>query len=242
MNSSFLLYSLKQNFKNISLTIRQSTVGRFLLNHGLDEIQNSPILNITKYLPQKDIRIFSPYKTESVILEIGTGNGEHLVRIAKDNTKHTIIGFELVQEYVKKTANNIMKNVCKNAKIVHGEAKKIIEKYIPNQTVDKIYIICPDPWPKKRHIKHRITYIENLTPLVKKLNMDGEIIVITDNEILAQTLDDSLEKYQKSKIFDIQFKRKKYSELPKFVFRTKYIKKWEKIGREFWYYSIIKVG
>lgn len=234
----YFIYKTKQKVRDLFRTINQKIIGNFLLKHGLKEIQYSPILDITKYPPQKDVRIFSPYKTESVILEIGTGNGEHLVRLAKDNTRHTVIGFELVQEYAQKTSHNIMKSVSKNAKIIHGEAKRLIEKYIPNGSVDKIYIICPDPWPKKRHIKHRITYIENFIAIVKKIKVNGEIVLVTDNEILAQTLDDTLEKFKKEDLVNISYKSKKYSQLPKSVFRTKYIRKWEKMDRAFWYYSI----
>ena len=236
--NKYFVYKAKQKVKHLLRTIDQKIIGNFLLKHGLKEIQYSPILDITKYPPQNDIKIFTPYKTSGIFLEIGTGNGEHLVRLAKDNTDHTVIGFEITKEYVQKTAHRIMKEVCKNAKIVHGEARQLIEKYIPDKSVDKTYIICPDPWPKRRHIKHRITYFENFIPILKKLNTEGELILITDNVILAETLNQAVDHINEHKSFDIFVKSKKYSQLPKYVYRTKYIRKWEKQGSSFWYYSI----
>lgn len=234
----YFRYRTKQLYKLVKTSLYQHTIGRFLIKHGLDEIQYSPILSINKYPYQKDPRIFTPYKTKGIILEIGTGNGENLVRIAKDNTNFTLLGFEISKEYALKTANRIMMSGCKNAKIIHGEAKQLIEKYIPNGSISKIYIVCPDPWPKKKHIKHRITYIENFIPLVKKLIKEGEIIVITDNDILAKTLDETIHHIEKQQLFNLSCKRKEYKELPSYIYKTKYIRKWEKMGKAFWYYLV----
>lgn len=182
--------------------------------------------------PKNDLKKLTPYPTQKLVLEIGIGNGEHLEYLARQNPQTTFIGTELSKLYAEKAARRVQISGMKNAHVFYTETIRFLTEDVRNHCFDKIFIICPDPWPKKKHLKHRITYIQNLKILLKKLKPTGRIWLLTDNPVLAETTLESV------KALDISYKTNTYTDLPISIFRTKYIRKWEKTGSRFYSFEI----
>tara|TARA_B100001996_G_scaffold200966_1_gene153828 strand:+ start:446 stop:841 length:396 start_codon:yes stop_codon:yes gene_type:complete len=68
----------------------------------------------------------------------------------------------------------------KRVKIFNGDARKIINN-IKENSVSKIFILFPDPWPKKKHHKRRFIQSNLLKNLYKILTEDGELRISTDH-------------------------------------------------------------
>lgn len=116
-----------------------------------------------------------------VYLEIGFGGGEHLVSLAKANLDKLIIGCEVFLNGVAACLADIKEKNLDNILLSTEDAREVLEK-IPDNSLDKIFILFPDPWPKTKHYKRRIIKQESLEIIHAKLNKGGVLRVATDHE------------------------------------------------------------
>lgn len=112
-------------------------------------------------------------------LEIGFGFGESIAQRAKNTEDINYIGCEAYIKGVSALVSNIEENNIKNIKIFHGDARILLDKLLDN-SLDKIFVLFPDPWPKKRHNKRRIINEEFLKLISNKLKNGGELFFAND--------------------------------------------------------------
>ena len=121
-----------------------------------------------------------------VWLEIGFGVGDFLLKLSENNPDITFIGIELDQYRYYRMRDKISKNRLNNVWIINIDADLAISHLFAENSIDRIFINFPDPWPKNRHWKNRIftmEFIENLTFIMKP----GAIVRIqTDVESYSQ--------------------------------------------------------
>ena len=92
---------------------------------------------------------------KKIWLEVGFGNGQHLVELAKRNYDKLIVGSEVYENGVATACFSLFQNKIQNAKVFHGDVRNLLKLY-KNKTVDRFYILFPDPWTKKRHKSRRL--------------------------------------------------------------------------------------
>jgi tRNA (guanine-N7-)-methyltransferase len=113
-------------------------------------------------------------------LEIGVGKGGFINQLASLNPSINYIGIEVQPSVlavaVKKTNDQKLTNV----NYLLGDAN-YLDQVLPPSKLNKIYINFPDPWPKARHEKRRLTYQKMLLKYHEILAPNGEIILKTDN-------------------------------------------------------------
>lgn len=114
---------------------------------------------------------------EKIYVEIGFGHGEHLIQNAMLNPKIGFIGCEPFENGVAATLKEIRDHNLQNVRIFKGDARLVLEKFQTN-SVDRVYVLFPDPWHKKRHHKRRILSAEFIDNLRK--NQVKELVVATD--------------------------------------------------------------
>ena len=231
-----LKYLLVRYVKRIHQDLLRQTIGKIIFRKALYEIQHCPIFRIYKYPKLLDYKILSPYKTTKLFVEAGIGNGEQLAYLANYYTRATVIGFEITNKYVIKSANRLKRHNCKNAKIIHGDIMETLAKFFADAVIDRCYITCPDPWPKRKHIKHRLVYFENFKIILSKIKPKGTIQIITDNVIYQNTLVNTLKQLNNQ----VNYVNQTYKTLPVKYYKTKYIKKWEQNNRNFYVFEIEK--
>lgn len=113
------------------------------------------------------------------IVEIGFGNGCHLVDGAFKRRGEIFIGCEPFENGVAKAVDSIEKNGLQNVKIYPGDSRDLLQK-LNNESVNEFHIMFPDPWPKKRHIKRRLLSIDFLSWLYRLLKPGGCIRFASD--------------------------------------------------------------
>lgn len=117
-----------------------------------------------------------------VILEIGCGNGDYLIRLAEENPQANIIGIEISFKMVKKIVWRLNKRDIENVRIYPGQAETFLEDYLKPETLTRVHIHFPDPWPKKKHNKKRI-YNEPFLHILARAMMPGaKLVTATDFE------------------------------------------------------------
>lgn len=109
-----------------------------------------------------------------VNLEIGAGMGEHAIHQAFNNKDQYFLVSEQYQNGVSSILRQIQNLQIENIIIWPLDANEIINE-IPNNFLNAIYILFPDPWPKKRHHKRRFIYSGNIKSLIDKLK-EGKIL------------------------------------------------------------------
>ena len=117
---------------------------------------------------------------KKLILEIGIGMGENLIYLSKKNIKMNIIGIDPFKNGMLNVADYCINNDIKNIYLYPYVFQKFFNKF-KNLRFDIIYILFPDPWPKKRHKKRRIVNEEFIQKILKILNQKGKVFFSTDN-------------------------------------------------------------
>ena len=130
-------------------------------------------------------------KTEKKIwLEVGFGNGHHLVELAKRNYDKLIVGSEVYENGVATACFSLFQNKIQNARVFHGDARNLL-KLFKDKAVDRFYILFPDPWKKKRHKSRRLLSSSNVEYFSKILKPEGYICIATDVEDYYLEIEDT---------------------------------------------------
>lgn len=117
-----------------------------------------------------------------VCIEFCSGNGAWIAAKAQAQPDHHWVGVELKFERVRKIWSKIKNYQLTNLLAVCGEGLRITKHYIPNESVEAVYINFPDPWPKRRHAKYRIVQSPFIEEMHRILKPGGTLIMVTDDE------------------------------------------------------------
>lgn len=113
-------------------------------------------------------------------LEIGFGGGEHLAHQAALHPSVHIIGCEPYVNGIAGLLGHIDEQKLSNIRIWQEDARLLIEK-LPDASVERIFILYADPWPKIRHHKRRLVSTELLGSLARIMKPGSELRLATDD-------------------------------------------------------------
>jgi tRNA (guanine-N7-)-methyltransferase len=131
--------------------------------------------------------LFDP-PVESIRLEIGFGGGEHLVAEALGSPHTGFIGCEPYVNGMAKILSAIEANNLGNIKLFAGDAAELLA-WAPAHSLDRIDLIHPDPWPKRRHWKRRFVQDATVAAMARVLKPPGEFRFVCDiDDYVAWTL------------------------------------------------------
>lgn len=164
-----------------------------------------------------------------VILEIGFGSGESLINNAINFPNKNFLGIEVYKSGIGSCLNYIKSYKIDNLKIICYDAVEVIDKMIVNNSLSKIQIFFPDPWPKHRHHKRRMIQASFLKKVLKKLIIGGILHIATDSENYSDYILQTI-KYIKNYIK--LPKNKFFSELVMLRKATKFEKKAHSLGNK----------
>ena len=126
---------------------------------------------------------FSAYE-----LEIGFGGGEHLAARAALNPDCGFIGCEPFINGVAKLLTVIADEGRDNIAVYQDDARNLLDA-LPDESLEAVYLLYPDPWPKTRHHKRRFVSSENLAAIHRVLRPHGMFFLASD---IADYIDWSL--------------------------------------------------
>ncbi len=120
-----------------------------------------------------------PEKTK-VIMEIGSGMGEATAQIAKANPEVGYVAVEMHSPGLAALLILINQMELENIRLIREDATYLLANHIPDNSLDGIHLLFPDPWPKNRQHKRRIVQSEFIEMVGRKLKPGGFIHIATD--------------------------------------------------------------
>ena len=121
---------------------------------------------------------------EKIIVEIGYGGGEHLGLEAARHSTTGYIGCEVFTGGIGKMVQTIAAEGLSNIRLFTDDALKLLME-LPDASLDEVYLLYPDPWPKTRHHKRRFVSPTTLTELARVIRPGGVFHFATDIEDYA---------------------------------------------------------
>ena len=126
-----------------------------------------------------DLRTLFPRAAADVRLEIGFGGAEHLIAQAQANPNAGYIGTDGFLNAIAKALAAIDERKLDTIRLFHGDASALVD-WLPPDSLARIDLLYPDPWPKRRHWKRRFVQDDSLKRLARILKSGGEFRFATD--------------------------------------------------------------
>jgi tRNA (guanine-N7-)-methyltransferase len=131
-------------------------------------------------LPAVRVDLNDPLPAGEVWLEVGFGGGEHLAHQALTFPNVNFIGAEPFRNGVAKLLALIEEKALTNIRVHDDDVRYLLEKKLPLASLTKIFVLYPDPWPKKRHHERRIVNAETLKQFHSLLKAEGVFLFASD--------------------------------------------------------------
>ena len=112
-------------------------------------------------------------------LEVGFGAGEHLLATAAANPHVGLIGCEPFLNGMARALADLASADLDNIRLYGGDAGIIIDK-LPEASLDRVFVLYPDPWPKRRQRKRRFLTDDMLSRLARTMSPGAELRFATD--------------------------------------------------------------
>jgi tRNA (guanine-N7-)-methyltransferase len=170
-------------------------------------------------------------------LEIGFGNGDSLLEIARTHPDRNFLGIEVHRPGVGKLLMSLEQAGIDNVRIICHDAVEVLQQQIPDGSLDRVLVFFPDPWPKKRHHKRRLIQPEFVSLLARKLHRGGRLHMATDWENYAEHM---LEVMQASPEFENSRAGGGFSQRPSDRPLTKFEQRGQRLGHGTWDLVFIK--
>lgn len=121
-----------------------------------------------------------------VTLEIGFGMGTSLVAMAQANPQQNFLGIEVHSPGVGACLATAHEEGVENLRIMCHDAVEVLEKMVPDNSLNMVQLFFPDPWHKARHNKRRIVQVPFAELVKSKLKLGGVFHMATDWEPYAE--------------------------------------------------------
>ena len=124
----------------------------------------------------------------AVIMEIGFGNGEVLAAMAEEHPDTDFLGLEVYRPGIGSLLQKAAAAELSNLRIIHGDAVTMVNRHLAGAGLDRVMILFPDPWPKRRHHKRRLVQPGFIRALAQTLRAGGCLHFATDWPPYAQAV------------------------------------------------------
>ncbi|MFC4351934.1 tRNA (guanosine(46)-N7)-methyltransferase TrmB [Fodinicurvata halophila] len=124
-------------------------------------------------------RLFS-HPPAQVWLEIGFGGGEHLAEQAEAHPQAGIIGVEYFRNGIASLLRACLDRNLDNVRILEDDARLLLD-HLPADSLDRVFLLFPDPWPKTRHHKRRFIQRATLDKLATAMKPGSEFRLASDD-------------------------------------------------------------
>ena len=146
-----------------------------------DSTAPSLIYQLSSITERVDLKTLFPGE-RPLEVELGSGDGSFLVEMAKLKPAHNFIGIERLLGRIRKLERKAQRGGLGNVRGVRIESSYFLEWLLPRHSAVAVHIYFPDPWPKRKHRRHRL--INERFPVLahQALLAGGKIYLRTDHQ------------------------------------------------------------
>lgn len=180
---------ISKKISNSNLNLLYEFYNHYSLDDNIISYHKNNILNKKKIIELNNSEVLN--------IEIGFGDGEHLIKKAVSKPHEMFIGVEVYINGIVKVLKSIIENEIKNIRLCNVNGMFLV-KALPHSSVDNLFLINPDPWVKKRHHKRRIISLENLKFFNRIMKTKNSIYITTDSESYLNDTKYLLDKHKSS--------------------------------------------
>ena len=200
---------------------------------ALETVLPKLLIDIARPPPERLGDLFD-VAVSAVRLEIGFGGGEHLLHAARSNPDTGFIGVEPFESGLAKAVTAIAREGVRNVRLFDQDAVLILD-WLPEESISRIDLLFPDPWPKKRHWKRRFVNQANLHGIAHCLAAGAEFRFATDVESYAGWTRDEVARH--ARLMLLRDGMEPWPDWP----GTRYEAKAARAGRGAWYMTFRRV-
>lgn len=167
-------------------------------------------------------------------IDLGCGDGKFLMEMAKEHPERDFIGVERLLGRVRKVCKKIAKRHLDNAHVLRLDSRYVVEWMLPEASVSRLHLLCPDPWPKFKHHRRRVMQLDFLESVRTCLQPGGEFLFMTDHEEYFDWSVSKVAAYGKFEVLD-------WTEDSFFYPKTDFQLQWEAEGKSMFHLRCKKV-
>ncbi|MBD5781000.1 tRNA (guanosine(46)-N7)-methyltransferase TrmB [Pelagicoccus sp. NFK12] len=131
-------------------------------------------------LRQKLAKLFP--EPADLSLEIGCGHGHWMADFAAAFPEKQCLGVDLIGDRIERAEKKVARAGTSNARFLRGEAFEVLDLMPDHVRLNEVFILFPDPWPKKRHWKNRLFSQKFLSELAKRCRPGVRCYFRTDHD------------------------------------------------------------
>lgn len=130
-------------------------------------------------------------------IDLGCGDGSFVLGMAEHYPDRNFLAVERLLGRVRKVCKRSHKMGLKNLMVLRLESLYTLEWMLPGSCVDRLHLLCPDPWPKAKHHRRRLFQEPFLNAVVRVLKPGGEFLFKTDHEEYFEWSEEHLAAFDK---------------------------------------------
>ncbi len=116
------------------------------------------------------------------VLEVGCGHGHFLNAYAEAHPDVMCVGVDLITKRIEKSCQKAQRAGIQRLYFLKADIGEFLEVLPDNVVFDAVFMLFPDPWPKKRHFKNRMIQSDFLTQVAKRMGAGSCFYYRTDHE------------------------------------------------------------
>ncbi len=160
-------------------------------------------------------------------IDLGCGDGSFLMELAREFPERDFLGVERLLGRVRKVCRKITRRGLENARVLRLESRYTVEWLLPEASVTRLHLLCPDPWPKLRHHRRRLMQHDFLAAVNRALVPGGEFLFMTDHEEYFQWATEKVATFGKFELLE-------WPDDAFFYPKTDFQQLWESEGKSMW--------
>lgn len=149
---------------------------------------DNKILHLPQHLESYDEHSIPSFESPEIFgrkapikVEYCSGNGSWIIDRAQRFPEYNWIAVEMQFGRAAKIASKVINRNMNNLLVVCGQAQTFSEFFLQDNAISEIFINFPDPWPKKRHAKHRLIKEPFVNDIVRTLEPNGDFWFVSDD-------------------------------------------------------------
>ena len=134
-------------------------------------------------------------------IEIGCGRAHFIEEMARSHPARRFLVIEARGRYVRMALKRLERLGTGNVRVVHGDARELLPAWVSEGAAQAVYLLFPDPWWKKRHVRKRVATPVFLDAIRSRLQPDGVLVFRSDVEDYVERMDalmDTLPGYRRT--------------------------------------------